>query len=300
MILCDTHADTLTAMAFNTKPKPDITFDSAKTGKVNLQVFALWSGENPTNENIEKRMHAQYQAGQQLLDHGWIQLENIAEITQHSTAFIYSIEGCEIFNDSIDPISSWYEKGVRMAGITWNYENKLGSPAKNGSSQGLTAYGVKAVKEMQQLGIAVDTSHLNEQGFYDIFLKTNLPPLASHSCCNSLCSHFRNLTDEQIRLLISQNGYIGINFYPCFLSESGQASIDTIIDHIAYVCDLGGENHVGFGSDFDGIELYPTDITGPEHFPLLLEKMIQRGFSKESVEKIAGLNFINYYKRIVI
>ena len=77
--------------------------------------------------------------------------------------------------------------------------------------------------------------------------KHSQPPMASHSCAMSLCRHFRNLTDEQIRAMVKRGGWIGVNFYPSFLSESGEASVSTICDHIDYMCQLGAEKNVGFG-----------------------------------------------------
>lgn len=75
-------------------------------------------------------------------------------------------------------------------------------------------------------------------------MESSVPPMASHSCARALCDHPRNLTDEQLRALFHSGGYVGVNFYPVFLKESGQATVDDLIDHIAYMCDLGGERCV--------------------------------------------------------
>lgn len=100
--------------------------------------------------------------------------------------------------------------------------------------------------------MAADTSHLNEAGFWDLIDRHSQPPMASHSCAKALCPHFRNLTDEQIRAMVSRGGWIGVNFYPSFLSADGHASVATICDHIDHMCQLGAAKNVGFGSDFDG------------------------------------------------
>ena len=114
----------------------------------------------------------------------------------------------------------------------------------------------------------------------------------------SLCRHFRNLTDEQIRAMVKRGGWIGVNFYPSFLSESGEASVSTICDHIDYMCQLGAEKNVGFGSDFDGIETTPTDCKSPADVPKILNELRRRGYSEEAVADIAGRNFLNYYRRL--
>ena len=151
---------------------------------------------------------------------------------------------------------------------------------------------------MQRVGMAVDTSHLNEAGFWDIVNRTDVPPMASHSCCMSLCRHFRNLTDEQIRALIRGGGYIGVNFYPAFLSENGEADAARVAEHIDHICQLGGEDIVGFGSDFDGIEKSPRDLRGADEVPNLLDSLRRRGYPEEKIEGIAGLNLVRYFRRI--
>src|SRR5699024_5743796 len=125
--------------------------------------------------------------------------------------------------------------------------------------------------------MAVDVSHLNERGFYDL-LDGEAPPLASHSCARALCDHPRNLTDHQLRCLFEAGGYVGVNFYPLFLSSDSRADLNRVIDHIAHICDLGGEAHVGLGSDFDGIETHPEGLRNAGDIPALLEGMRRRGF----------------------
>ena len=141
-------------------------------------------------------------------------------------------------------------------------------------------------------------SNLNEAGFWDLIDKHSQPPMASHSCAMALCSHFRNLTDEQIRAMVKRGGWIGVNFYPSFLSPDGKASVSTICDHIDYMCQLGAEKNVGFGSDFDGIETTPVDCKSPADVPKILDELRRRGYSEEALADIAGNNFLNYYRRL--
>jgi len=195
-------------------------------------------------------------------------------------------------------VQEWRDKGVRMAALLWNNENAIGYPAKSGDKRGLTAYGLQVAKEMQRLGMAVDVSHLNEAGFYDLFSKTNKVPMASHSCCRKLCDHFRNLTDDQLRLMIREGGFVGVNFYPHFLAEDGKADAALIARHIDHICQLGGAEIVGFGSDFDGIERYPSDLRHPGQMENLLNTLRNYGYEDEALEKITGQNLLDYYARI--
>ena len=145
--------------------------------------------------------------------------------------------------------------------------------------------------------MAVDVSHLNEAGFYDL-LDGIAPLMASHSCARALCNHIRNLTDDQLRQLFRAGGFVGVNFCSDFLSEDGRADVNRVIDHMAHMCDLGGENHVGFGSDFDGIDDWPVGLRHAGQITNLIEGLRRRGFGEELVEKIAGLNFKAYMERI--
>ena len=122
-------------------------------------------------------------------------------------------------------------------------------------------------------------------------------PLASHSCCRGLCGHVRNLTDEQLKALFSASGYVGLNFYPWFLSDDGHCTLDTLADHLLHMLELGGEGMIGFGSDFDGIEAKVPGLEHPGHLPALFETLERRGITGAVLEGIAGNNLLAYYDR---
>ncbi len=299
MFIADTHSDTL----FNlhrgqTIDQVDITPARLREGGVTLQTFALWSGPKGPQGDYNAIAEGEYNARLQFIDAGVPQVDDPGEITEDKPHFMLSLEGCEVFQDGLEKVALWRERGVRMGAPVWNNENALGTPAKKNAADGLTDYGVKVVLEMQRLGMAVDVSHLNEQGFYDLFRKGIRPPMASHSCCRALCDHFRNLTDDQIRMMIQYGGFIGVNFYPAFLSEDKTADTTTLAQHIDHICQLGGAEIVGFGSDFDGIERYPEDLRHPGQMNNLLQALRSYGYSDEALEKIAGRNLIDYFARI--
>lgn len=209
-----------------------------------------------------------------------------------------SMEGCELFEAGLSTVVEWAEKGVVMGALVWNNPNELAYPGFLPENKGLTAYGLQVAKEMQRLGMAVDVSHLSDAGFYDLMNKTHQPPIASHSCCRKLCSNGRNLTDHMIRALIAGGGYIGVNFYPVFLSDDGTATIETLVNHIDHICQLGGDQIVGFGSDFDGIEVQPEGLADCAALPALLSALKKRGYSEEAIQRIAGENLCAYFERI--
>ena len=299
MYIADTHSDTLYNLARGQKiTEVDITPDRLREGGVTLQVFAMWSGPKGPGGDYAALAEQEYAARQQFIDVGINQVDDPSEATAGKPHFMLSLEGCEVFQDGLDKVAFWRERGVRMGAPVWNNENALATPAKKNADDGLTDYGVKVINEMQRQGIAVDVSHLNERGFYDLFAKGIRPPMASHSCCRSLCDHFRNLTDDQIRMMIQYGGFIGVNFYPAFLSEDKVADTTTLAQHIDHICQLGGAEIVGFGSDFDGIERYPEDLRHPGQMENLLNALRRYGYEDEALEKIAGQNLIDYYARI--
>ncbi len=299
MFIADTHSDTLFNLARGAKiDEVDITPARLHDGGVTLQVFAMWSGPKGPGGDYAVLAEQEYAARQQFIDAGIPQVGDPSEAKAGKPHFMLSLEGCEVFQDGLEKVAFWRERGVRMGAPVWNNENALATPAKKNADDGLTDYGVKVINEMQRHGIAVDVSHLNEQGFYDLFSKGCRPPMASHSCCRSLCDHFRNLTDDQIRMMIQYGGFIGVNFYPAFLSEDKMADTTILAQHIDHICQLGGAEIVGFGSDFDGIERYPSDLRHPGQMENLLNTLRDYGYEDEALAKITGQNLLDYYARI--
>jgi membrane dipeptidase len=189
------------------------------------------------------------------------------------------------------------ETRLRMIALTWNHENEIGHPANGGSSEGLKPFGRELIREMDRRGILADVSHLNDAGFWEVCERAELPVIASHSDCRWLCNVPRNLTKPMVRAIIEKQGFIGINFYSSFLHEEGAATLDDVIRHIDELYELGGEDVVGFGSDFDGIDAWPDGLATPADFPNLLERLSAHGYTQVQLEKLAGLNLWRVLKR---
>ena len=276
----------------------DVTAQTLRDGGVTVQTMALFVGGGPKLSGIAKcfrKMWSQYD--ELLLQSGWKQIRDYRDAREEEPSFILSVEGCDLLENKLDLLHDWRNAGVRMAALTWNYENCIGTPAKIDNAAPLKPFGRETVKEMVRLGIAPDTSHLNERGFYDL-LEMGVVPLASHSCCKALCGHCRNLTDDQLKALFQAGGYVGVNFYPYFLSDDGHATIETICRHVLHMIEMGGEKQIGFGSDFDGIECKPQDMNGPQDFPQLLNALRGHGLTEAQIEGLAGQNLMAYYDRI--
>lgn len=300
MYIADTHSDTLYAMGVQHAPADRlmITPERLRQGGVTLQVFALWTGGKGNKGDVAGIVQAELSQVPGLIAAGLRQVTDPADAKVGEQCFMLSVEGGEVFEPGLHTVQLYRDKGVRMAALLWNNENALGYPAKSGDKRGLTDYGLLVAREMQRVGMAVDVSHLNEAGFYDLFAKTDRPPMASHSCCRALCDHFRNLTDEQLRLMIREGGFVGVNFYPHFLSEDGKADAALVARHIDHICQLGGAEIVGFGSDFDGIETTPDNVRHPADIPNLLDELRRLGYDDAAIAGIAGENLKRYFARI--
>ena len=170
--------------------------------------------------------------------------------------------------------------------------------AENEGKGGLTNFGKEVVREMNRLGMLIDVSHLNEAGFWDVLSLSTKPLVASHSCCRSLCNHPRNLTNSQLKALQENGGVIGINFYPNFLG-SGELTIENVIEHIEYAAEIAGIDHVGLGSDFDGIDTVPKGLENAAKLPTLTELLLKRGWKDSELIKVLGGNFIRVLDQVL-
>jgi membrane dipeptidase len=147
----------------------------------------------------------------------------------------------------------------------------------------------------------IDVSHMNERAFWDTLETINQPIVATHSNAHALCQQARNLTDQQLAAIKQSDGMVGVNFDVAFLRADGQrntqTSLDVIVDHLDYLIDHLGEDHVGFGSDFDGC-LLPEGLADVSHLYRLVERLQQRHFSDPLIEKIMAKNWFTVLDKI--
>lgn len=205
---------------------------------------------------------------------------------------LLSVEGGEILGQNLFMLDKIYQLGVRALGLTWNQRNELGDGVGEGRTQSrLTKLGQEVVWRMNELGMLIDVSHLNEAGFWHVLELSKYPIVASHSCAKALCNHPRNLTDQQLRALAKHKGVVGVNFYPDFLKQTGIVRREDVVRHISHIADVAGVETVGFGSDFDGITEAPEGLENVGDYCYLIEDLRKVGFSSQEIEMIAGENF---------
>lgn len=180
-------------------------------------------------------------------------------------------------------------------GLTWNGDNALAGGAKAGASKGLTERGKAVIREVERLGIAVDTAHLNRKSFFDVLDYAQGKLLCSHCCFDAVRAHSRNLTDEQIGLLISRGGIVGLTLESAFLSES-EPTLSDVIRHIDHFVQLFGCNNLAVGTDFNGCNP-PKELCDYNAFALLKDKLGELGYKDEDVQKIFYSNAKKFFDR---
>ncbi len=212
------------------------------------------------------------------------------------SAFITIEEGA-VLKGQPENLKMFYDSGVRLITLTWNYPNELGFPNNQEKyrNQGLTAKGIEIVEDMNNLGMIIDVSHLSDKGFYDVADLSSKPFAASHSNCRSITGHPRNLTDDMIRLLAEKGGIMGINFEPSFLGSSKTSRIKDMISHISHIRKVGGVDVISVGSDFDGTYGY-SEIKNIGDMELLKNALEKEGFTFEEIEKFFYKNALRLIK----
>ncbi len=205
-------------------------------------------------------------------------------------AFI-SVEGAEKLDCSIEKLRRAYDKGLRIVHLCWNHENILTGSCWQGT--GLTEAGKEFFCAAQDMGVAVDMSHISEAAFWSCVELAKRPILAGHSNSAAVCPHPRNLTDEQFKALVKLGGAAGLNFYRDIIG--GREDIEAIIDHAEHFLALGGEKAVCLGADWDGIDMLPEGIEGVQSMPKVYEAMLRRNWSEDLVRDI----FYGNLKRVL-
>jgi membrane dipeptidase len=202
----------------------------------------------------------------------------------HKTAAMLSIEGAELLE--CDPARLDYacEMGVKLINITWNRANALSGTNIEEKNRGLSAQGRDFVRRAQELDILMDVSHLSDPGFWDLIDITEKPIVASHSNSRALCDHPRNLTDDMFCAIRDNGGFVGINFYSPFVGLDN--SVDAIFAHLEHFLDLGGEDTVGFGGDWDGCDQMPRGIHSIQDMGLIYEEMLRRNYSQVLIDAL--------------
>ncbi len=355
MFLFDSHCDTPSQLLRLRDLSVDnryghVDIPKMKKGDVGASFFALFSPISLSEEQADAHALAMVAAVKEAVraNSGSIASATSCEdiLQNHSKGLISILLGMENgspIGKSLERLEYYFDQGVRYLTLTHNADNAIAdSAAGNRTWGGLSPFGKEVVATMDRLGMMIDLSHSSDETFWDVVGLSERPPMASHSCCRALCGHRRNLTDDMLRALGERDGYIGINFYPAFLSEKfgkgpgEEALLDeadeaesrfiedpsdpvrrrtyegyldrlelmwrpgaaSVADHIDRAVSIAGLDHIGIGTDFDGICVGPTGLEDISKMHTLEEELMLRGYDRESVAKIFGVNLLEYFKRV--
>ncbi len=234
--------------------------------------------------------------------------------SSNKLAVAFDIEGVNALNDDPGMVSVYHDLGVRQMLLAYNLGNS-GSGGCHDDDTGLTPFGRDVVAEMNRVGITVDLSHMSRRSTFDALEISSAPPVFSHSNSRRLRDHERNIDDDQIRACADAGGVIGINGIGIFLGENDISS-RTFADHVCYVADLTGPEHVAIGLDWKPVgqksgpdmgaflrsrpDYWPKaqyDVSGismfsPEQLPEVIATLRERGWSESELKGFLGENFM--------
>ena len=213
---------------------------------------------------------------------------------QGKAALFLTVENGAVLGRDLGRVEALARAGVVMVTLTWNGENAIGSGSQ--TDRGLTAFGREAAGELIRHHILLDVSHLNDRGFWDLMEETDVPVAASHSNARALCPHRRNLTDDQARELARRGGLVGLNYYSPFLRSDGRpADFADVYRHAAHFLELGLEDALALGSDFDGADLPPC-LDGCGKVPGL-GRYLEGRLGRAVTEKILWKNALSFFHK---
>ena len=221
--------------------------------------------------------------------------DDIRRITgSKKCAALLSVEGGAVLDGKLENIEKLKKDGVKMMTLTWNGANELASGNVN-PEMGFTAFGREAVREMERQNIIVDVSHLNDKGMEELMGFATKPIIATHSNLRSVCSHKRNVTEEMFKYIVEHKGLCGLNLLHGFVSdEPMKDSKAELFRHVYRMLELGGEDVIACGSDFDGG--ITSQMDNPALFASFGDYMVDHGISRRVSDKIMFENALHFFE----
>lgn len=308
--LIDLHCDTLTDWKYTNTGNPDtindpkrvLSLSSIPTGVHWAQFFAIFIPDEERGQaaidyfdfnrrNFDRQMK---QFADRVTPCRCLSDMETA-FDQNKTAAFLTIENGSALAGDLSRAKTLAEAGVRAITLVWNGENEIGSG--HTTDHRLSNFGRAVIPELEKNGVLIDVSHLNDSGFYNLLEVAKKPFLATHSNARAICSHRRNLTDEMISEMVSRGCLIGLNYFVKFLRDDGIVeSLDDIYRHIMHFLELGAENNLSLGSDFDGAVL-PECLNTPSKAAGIYEYLLSRGLSQKLADGILYQNAWDFFKK---
>jgi membrane dipeptidase len=306
----DAHADTI-SRALQRDPGQQslyrndtlhIDFSRLSEFDAPVQVFVAWCSDRWIQAAFEHTNFMFDFFEQEVAKHSDLieiayDLDDIRRIAgEGKISAILAIEGGEALEGKIENLEHFYNRGVRILALTWNRENELGFGQATNSPLGLKQFGFEVIRRMDEIGMILDVSHLNEVGFWEAHETSTRPYMASHSNAFTIMPHPRNLTDRQIRAIVESGGIIGFNMFPQIITSNEGATMNDIMAHFRHFIEIGAGNHIGLGCDFDGIPSTPRGITDVSSLKILARELTNE-FDEDTKLRIMEGNFYEFFKR---
>lgn len=291
--MADFHCDALSKLQaspdldFRNGAALDVTAERLAAGGVLMQVFAIYLSTVRGRPSFESVLGQIELFRRKVIGPGGLQWlrwrEEASGLAAGPKSYgMLSLEGVDALEGNLFYAELIYELGVRFLGVTWNYANWAADGVLEQRNGGFTQKGRELIEWCNRSGMLLDVSHLAPAGFWELAERSERPFIASHSNAAAVCSHPRNLSDEQIRTLIAIDGRIGLTFVPWFVKQGGAAKAEDLLRHIEHVCSLGGSGNLMFGSDFDGIDAWVEGLEHPGHYAGFAELLL-RHYPEEQV-----------------
>ncbi|MGM9624551.1 MAG: dipeptidase [Eubacteriales bacterium] len=307
--LCDTHCDTLLSMYRETSDFYNrafhISFDRTDDFAFYTQVAAIYSTAALSDDDSYRQFLAASDYARALSEkHPEIrqcrtkeELESVWEAGGKS--YILAVEGGKLLGGDLARLDEIYARGVRFFTLVWGGETCMGGAHDVGG--GLSDFGFRVLHRLFELGIVPDVSHASKEIFDQTAAyaeEVGKPFIATHSNSYAVHAHTRNLTDEQFRRIVRLDGLVGVSFCTPHLG-CGDVTVASVVDHIEHYLSIGGEGHVCFGGDLDGIGEMPHPMTGIQDMGLYYEEMAKRRFSDRLIADLFCGNAQAFFKRVL-
>ncbi|MEQ1857419.1 MAG: dipeptidase [Longimicrobiales bacterium] len=271
-----------------------------RAGMVGGQFWSVYIPFDSLGEGLAKRQLEQIDIARQMIDRHPDVFELALDASDVERIFgsgriasLLGMEGGHAIENSLGALRAFHGLGVRYMTLTHNTSLPWADAASGERLHGgLTEFGKEVVREMNRLGMLVDVAHTSPDSMNDALDATEAPIIWSHAGARAIHDHPRNVPDQVLRRVRENGGVVMVVFYPDFLTSREVATIATVADHIEHVAAIAGVDHVGLGSDFDGIPRVPVGLEDVSKFPELLAELVRRGWSESDLAKLAGENIL--------
>ncbi len=233
---------------------------------------------------------------------------------QNLIGIALGIENGAPLEGKLERVKYFYERGIRYITLTHSKSNHISDSSYDDNKRwsGLSPFGKKLIQEMNDIGMMIDISHVSDEAFFEVLELSKAPVIASHSSLRHFTPGWeRNVSDEMLVELARNGGVLHINFGSSFIIDKSRsndaaptednvfASVEQVVDHIDRAVEIAGIDHIGIGSDFDGVgDTLPTGLKDVSYFPNLINEMLKRGYSISEIRKVLGGNTIRVWREV--